>query len=109
MAEFEIGIIYQKGNRLFIASSPSTLLGYKRDSVVRVRPHSFYRPVRSASVEDICRNWKIDLDEFDCLMTEHMEQPQMVKTRPRGQRKKASDEEDYWRRHRTGRIARPRL
>jgi len=110
MAEFEIGVVYQKDTRYFIAVDDRTLVTCKNGSLMSVRPHTDYHLVRSISVEDLCVHWGVDLDTFDRLMEGQLAPPQTeIKTRPRGSRRKRSDDDEYWRRHRTGRIARPTL
>jgi hypothetical protein len=109
MVEFEIGLVYQKGNRLFIAIDPSTLVSFRGGAAAKIRPNTQYGAVRSCSVEKLCEQWEITLDEFDAEMSQYLFPQQTTKTRPRGQRRTKGKERDYWRRHRTGRIARPKL
>jgi len=110
MADFEIGVVYQKANRLFIAIEPSTLVSCRGGTRTKVRPSSRYSPVRTISVEDLCEHWGIGLDEFDVLMSAELSPPKSAtKTRPRGSRRTKNDDDAYWKRHRTGRILRPKL
>jgi len=110
VAEFEIGVVYQKANRLFIAIEPSTLISCRGGTMTRVKPVSRYSPVRTISVEVLCERWGIGLDEFDAMMSTELAPPKTAtKTRPRGSRRSKDADDDYWRLYRTGRIARPKL
>jgi hypothetical protein len=110
MANFEIGLVYRKGPNYFIAVDQSTLVCCALGETSFVRPHSGYDMVRSISVEELCEKWEIELDEFDVLMADYLKPPETdLKTRPRGSKRKKTDDDEYWRRHRTGRIARPSL
>lgn len=110
MAKHEIGIVYQKSGRLFIAVSDALLVNCKKGLVTEVRPTSKYDTVRSISVEDLCERWELTLEQFDVLMNSYLAPVNIeTKSRPRGSRRTKSADEEYWRRHRTGRIARPKL
>ena len=54
MTTFEIGIVYKKESRLYIAVNSSTLVNAKNCLVTEVRPHTKYKVVRSISVENLC-------------------------------------------------------
>ena len=110
MAKHEIGIVYQKNSRYFIAVGEMTLVNCEKGLVTEVRPYTKYDTVRTISVEDLCEKWDITLDQFDVLMSAYLTPESAdVKPRPRGSRRKKSSDDEYWRRHRTGRIARPKL
>ena len=110
MVKFEIGVVYQKSARYYIAVSENTLVTCRDGSMVEVRPTTKYDVVRTLSVEKLCEHWDIDLFQFDHLMKAFLApSAESVKTRPRGTRRKKDDDSEYWRRHRTGRIARPKL
>ena len=110
MASYEIGVVYQRGSRYFIAVDDKTLVCCAGGDVSKVQPTTQYQLVRSISVEKLCEEWGIELDTFDFLMADYLAPPQdTVKTRPRGSRIKKDEAEDYWKRHRTGRIAKPSL
>ena len=110
MSNFEIGVVYHKDLRHFIAVDNKTLVCCEGGEAVETRPITKYDVIRTISVEDLCAHWKITLARFDELMSAYLTPPQdTVKSRPRGNRSKKGEDEEYWRRHRTGRIARPAL
>lgn len=111
MPEFEIGVVYRKETRHFIAVSDVLLVSCAKGLVTEVKPYGkSYSAVRSISVEALCDRWDISLDQFDLLMDGYLTPPQTsIKPRPRGERRKKGDDDEYWQRHRTGRISRPKL
>ena len=110
MAKHEIGIVYRNGNRLFIAVTDSLLVNCKKGIVTEVRPYTRYDVVRSISVEELCEDWELSMDQFDVAMGAYLNPTNIeIKSRPRGARRPKVDDEEYWKRHRTGRIARPKL
>jgi len=110
MVTFEIGIVYKKDSRLYIAVDSSTLVTVKKGVVTEVRPNTRYKAVRSIPVEGLCEHWGITLDRLDAAMADYFAPPQTaIKTRPRGVKLNKTEDDEYWRRHRTGRIARPKL
>ena len=110
MAEFEIGIVYKKGGNYFLAVSPNSLITVKDGDVTEIRPHKQYETARSMTVEALCDRWGIELEEFDRVAGNYLAPAQDdIKTRPRGMRRDKKNEDEIWRRVRTGRIARPRL
>lgn len=110
MANFEIGLVYRKGPRFFIAVSPTTLVSCQDGIKEQIQPRDGYDMVRSISVEELCLKWEIELYEFDALMSAYLKPPETtLKTRPRGTKRRKTDDDEYWRRHRTGRIAKPSL
>jgi len=107
MPDYEIGVVYQRGPRYYIAVSTSTLISYKNRNVIEIRPHVQYDMVRSVTVERLCELWEMTIDEFDELMSGYLKPPEMdVRTRPRGLKRGADEEEDFWKKHRTGRFRR---
>jgi|3_EtaG_2_1085321.scaffolds.fasta_scaffold20298_4 hypothetical protein len=105
MSEFEIGIAYRKGSRLFIAVDQATLITCKGGVATKVRPTTKYDFVRCISVEKICEHWDIDISTFDELMSKCLVPSQIeIKTRPRGSRRRKGAEEEYWRMQRISRI-----
>ena len=109
MGLFEVGLVYKKNGRFHIAVDSGTLISCRNGRTIEVRPTAKCEVVRSVSVEEISEQWKVTLREFDKLIGEFLSPPPGAKTRPRGSRRSSQNEEDYWKRARTGRIARPRL
>lgn len=106
--EFEIGVIYRKNSRLFIAVEPGCLITFKNGKLVKIRPLTGYDPVRFVSVEDLCSKWGITLDQLDEVTARFLAPPtDGLKTRPRGDspRRQRAKEEALWRELRTIRIA----
>lgn len=110
MAKHEIGLVYRKGTKFFIAVSESLLVNGNKGLVTEVRPHNKYDLVRSMTVEELCDEWELNLAQFDALMGGYLSPSDVeVKSRPRGSRRAKSEDDEFWKRHRTGRIARPTL
>lgn len=104
-APYEIGVVYQKGGRYHLAVSERTLVTFKNGRVREVRPHTPYEPVRSMSVEELCRAWGIDARRLDELMARYVT-PTTARTRPRGSsRRERAAAELAWMVLRTRRIA----
>jgi len=106
MVEFEIGVVYKKHSKYFIAVDTSMLVSCRGGNLYEVKPSTRYKAIRSISVEDICESWGVSLGQFDTMMADYLKPQGELKTRPRGPRVGKDDEEEYWRSHRTGRIAR---
>ena len=110
MPGFEIGVVYKKGSKYFIAVDAKTLVTCGKGRAAEVRPSTRYDMVRKISVDDLCGHWGITLDQFDVLMCSYIAPSQeTAKPRPRGSRRPREADEELWRRHRTGRIAKSRL
>ena len=127
MVDFEIGVVYHKDSRFYIAVDGSTLVSCKGGKVVKKKtvtkkrltckskggkvvkrsPTTPYNVLRSISVESLCERWGITLDQFDAMMADHLSpSTENIKPRPRGTRRCKDADDLYWRRYRTGRIAR---
>ena len=110
MVKFEIGLVYKRNQRFYLAVSSDKLITRKNGKMVETKPSAQYDVVRSISVEVLSESWGLTLDQFDQTTKEHLSPLETVgKTRPRGTCRKTSSEDEYWRRSRTGRIASPRL
>lgn len=106
MDSFEIGVIYRKNSKLYLAVSESLLITFKDGQSVEVRPHAHYDVVRSISVDELCMRWRIELSDLDVVTTRYLApSPTGIKPHPRGSRRRRQDEESIWREIRSGRIA----
>ena len=102
---FEIGVVYRKGTRNFLAVSADTLITFKDGERQEVRPQVKYDLVRSISVEELCRRWEISLADLDVATSSYLAPVTELKTRPRGSRRSRVADEFTWRNLRTMRLA----
>ena len=102
---FEIGVVYRKNNRHFLAVTNRILISFKKGKAFEVRPNHRYDSVRSISVEELCKQWGVTLRDLDAITTKYLAaDPQTLKTRPRGSRRRQAADADAWRALRTIRI-----
>ena len=102
---FEIGVVYRKATRLFLAVTDKILISFKNSEVFEVRPNHRYESVRSISVEELCKRWGIGLKDLDSITSAYLAPPpELLKTRPRGSRRRRAADEDAWRQLRTIRV-----
>jgi len=102
---YEVGVVYERSGRLYLAVSQTMLISYRRGKISKTQPSEPASPVRSVSVEDLCSNWGVDLDEFDHLTKDYLNPPKAVsRGRPGRQSRNQESEEDYWKKVRSGRI-----
>ncbi len=105
-ALFEIGVVYRKANRLFLAVDERTLVTFKGGEPQEVRPTARYDVVRTISCEDLCQRWEISLDRLDEITAKYLQPAaEGLKTRPRGSRRPRVVDEQAWRSLRTIRLA----
>jgi hypothetical protein len=103
---FEIGVVYKKNARYFLAVSESTLIGFRDGKLQEVKPQARYDVVRSISVETLCSLWGITLDELDRHTSRYLAPSDLeVRTRPRGSRRRRAADEFVWRNLRLTRLA----
>ena len=108
LEQYEIGVVYRKQGRHFLAVAPRTLISFDKDGRKHeVRPTGTrYEAVRTISVEDLCRGWGISLSELDEVTTSYLAPPpETLKTRPRGSRRNRVADEFAWRSLRLIRLA----
>lgn len=110
MTKHEVGIVYQKNHRLFIAVDEALLVTGEGGVITEVRPTSKYATVRSISVEELCGKWGINMSQFDALMGNYLTPTKTgVRARAKGPKRPKPDEEEFWRQHRTIKINQPSL
>ena len=103
---FEIGVVYKKNNRFFLAVTDRILVSFREGQPMEVRPHHRYDLVRSISVEKLCAHWGVTLDDLDRVTAAYLAPaPEVVKTRPRGSRRRRAADELAWREFRTMRLS----
>jgi len=103
---FEIGVVYRKNGRFFLAVSNKVLMTFKDGQPSEVRPYHRYDSVRGVSVEDLCRQWGIKLSDLDAATSKYLAPSEEgLKTRPRGSRRKRAADEHAWRALRTIRVS----
>jgi hypothetical protein len=102
---FEIGVVYRKNSRYYLAVSERTLITFKNGEVQEIRPYARYDVVRSISVEELCGKWTITLDHLDEVTARYLApSAEGVKPRPRGSRRQRAADELAWRCLRTIRL-----
>jgi hypothetical protein len=105
MTLFEIGVVYRKQGRMFLAVSENTLVSFKNGEMQEVRPHARYDAVRSVSCEDLCAQWGITIDRLDEITARFLApSTEGVKPRPRGSRRERAADDQAWREMRTIRL-----
>jgi len=103
---FEIGVVYKKNSRLYLAVTDRVLITMKNGLVDSVRPYGKYDPVRQISVDGLCEQWDISARRLDEETLRFLQpSPEGIKPRPRGSRNSRSTEEHLWRERRTIRLA----
>jgi len=91
--KFEIGVVYANSRgRKHLAISPAKLLFCKESSPVVYEPGSGCSVCRETSVEDLCKEWGVTLEEFDTLCGQYLAPAPPTRTRPRGSRRTTKDE-----------------
>jgi hypothetical protein len=102
---FEIGVVYRKNGRLHLAVNHKTLITYRNETFSEVRPYQRYDVVRGISVEELCKQWGLELDELDRATAVYLTpSTEGLKTRPRGSRRRRAADQDAWRQLRTIRL-----
>ncbi|MBX3470733.1 MAG: hypothetical protein KF878_28015 [Planctomycetes bacterium] len=102
---FEIGVVYRKNSRYYLAVSERMLITFKSGQLQEIRPYARYDVVRSISVEELCQKWGIPLDHLDEVTSKYLApSAEGVKPRPRGSRRQRAADELAWRCLRTIRL-----
>lgn len=104
---FEIGVVYKKNGRHFLAVSNKTLITFAKGEMQEVRPYAKYEVVRSISVDELCQQWGVPLDQLDKVTASFLAPAtEGLKTRPRGSRRRKVADEFAWRNLRLTRLSR---
>jgi hypothetical protein len=107
MGLYEIGVVYRKNARFFLAVSDRTLITYRDGGIQEVKPYVKYDAVRTISVEELCRRWGVSLDHLDTITSKYLAPAnEGIKPRPRGSRRRRVVDEQAWRNLRLIRLAR---
>lgn len=102
---YEIGVVYRKSGKLYLAVTEKTLISFKDGEMQEVRPQARYEMVRSISCEDLVARWGITLDRLDEVTAAYLAPAtEGLKTRPRGSRRQRAADEMAWRDLRTIRL-----
>lgn len=102
----EIGVVYQDDRGLlYLATSPDTLLTFRKRKPVLVTPAKKPHVYRTISVDDLTKRWHISLDELDAEMAKHRTLPPGRLKRPPVGREAKSLLMLAWRETRMGRIS----
>lgn len=104
--KFEIGVVYKKNSRLYLAVTERELISFKHGKLVEVRPYVRYNALRNVTVNDLCKRWKVSSERLDQATRAYLTpDTEDLKTRPRGTRMQRQYEDIAWRIHRTIRLA----
>ena len=103
---FEIGVVYKKNARYFLAVSGNTLITFNKDKELQeVKPYAKYEVVRTISVEELCKLWGVSLEVLDQQTSKYLApSTEGIKPRPRGSRRRRAADEFAWRNLRTIRL-----
>jgi hypothetical protein len=103
---FEVGLVYRKNSRYFLAVTDRQLISFKAGELVVVRPYARYPVVRQVPVQDLCERWEVTSKEIDAATKGFFVPSQEgIKTRVTGGRTPRFKEDDMWRLRRTIRLA----
>ena len=103
---FEIGVVYRKNSRLYLAVSERNLITFRNGRAIEVKPYARYEVVRSISVDELCKRWGITIDHLDKSTAQYLApSPEGIKPRPRGSRRQRVADEFAWKSLRLIKIA----
>lgn len=106
-ASFEIGVVYRKNSRYFLAITESQLLTFIGGQPKLVTPNTCYDAsmTRSLSVEDLCQKWNITFETLDAMTQRYLApKTEHVRSSPRGSRRGKANADLLWRAARTVRL-----
>lgn len=90
---FEIGSTYYRNNVYYIGIGNNKVLTVRKQKEYCIQPRVNYRSVW-ISVEDLCKLWKLSIEEFDVLLEKYIKPIRLPNTRL-GSRKKAIDPQEF--------------
>ena len=103
---YEIGVVYKKNSRFYLAVSDRQLISFKDGRALEVRPYLKYEVLRQITVNHLCDRWGIEIDQLDAVTRPYFSPAEEgIKPRPRGTRQTRAMEDHRWRTHRTIRLA----
>ncbi len=103
---FEIGVVYRKNSKLYLAVSERNLITFKNGRPIEVKPYNRYEVVRSISVDELCKRWGITIEHLDKSTASYLApSPEGIKPRPRGSRRQRVADEFAWKSLRLIKIA----
>jgi len=88
---YEIGVVYQNRNQIFIAVSDSMLVTWENGQFVERNPYKKYQPLRDYSVQKIIDKWDIDINTFDKLSEKYFKPKSCNDKNPPRKKKGSSD------------------
>lgn len=104
---FEVGVVYRKNSRYYLAVSDRELIAFHQGRLVEVRPYFKYDAVRGVPVEELCKRWGVSSSDLDEVTRSYFApSPDGIKPVPGLSRRKRSVEDEVWRRRRTISLAR---
>lgn len=84
----EVGMVYTRGDRVFLALDDDVLLNGRGGSPRRVSRRASDRVSRGISVDDLCQRWAVTVEQLDAWAREHLRRPTPKRTRGRGARRR---------------------
>jgi len=89
--ELEVGIVYRHGDNNFIAINDRELIGFDNRRPIIVSPEKKPPFNKQASVEDLCREWGISVQELDAEVSNRYFSPN-----PLDREESDSDEAEFF-------------
>ena len=103
---FEIGVVYRKNSRLYLAVSERNLITFRSGRMLEVKPYAKYEVVRSIPVDELCARWGITIEHLDKSTAHYLApSPEGIKPRPRGSRRQRIADEFAWKSLRLIKVA----
>ena len=88
---YEIGMTYVKSSKVYLAVSDVLLVTWKNGGLVEIKPYSKYDIAREITVKQICRKWKITVEQLDEETRGYFTPYNCKDSRPSGKRRQPSD------------------